>query len=138
MKELLERVVDVIPAYVTDFLGLIAGPKRFISDRLDQEEPAIQGALVFFGASFAISWIIQAPLMQPDYPLQPLSNLGTDAVFVLICGGAYGAAICLAWRLVGGKAGLSLFFVIHFYYAGVLLVIMAATFLVMMGIIRAG
>lgn len=138
MKELLERVIGVIPAYVSDFLSFISGPKKFILDRLDQDESAMQNALVFFGVSFAISWIIKAPLMRSVSPLDPLSQFGTEAAFVFICAGAYGGAIYVAWRLVGGKAGLSRFFVIHFHFAGVLLIIMAGTFLATMGIIRAG
>ena len=93
----------------------------------------MEGPLRFVALSFMINWIIKLPLGRSD----PIVELATDGAFVLAYVLLYGAAICLAWRIVGGRAGLKQFFAIHFYYAGMLLLIMACFFLATMGLLRA-
>jgi hypothetical protein len=78
--------------------------------------------------------VIEAPLIRNNLSVK----LASGAAFVLFYMALYGGAICLAWRIVGAGAPLKRFFSIHFYYAGVLKIIMSCLFLAMMGTIRAG
>src|SRR5512136_2925139 len=117
MKDFLDTIIQLIPGYFSDLLGLVSGPKRFIADRLSREDLTMEGPLRFVAVSFMISWIIKAPLNRLD----PIIELGTDGAFVLAYVVLYGGAICLSWRIVGGRAGLRQFFAIHFYYAGILM-----------------
>jgi len=133
MKDFLEKLITLVPAYFSDLLNLMSGPKRFARSRLSGKALSMEGPLRFIGVSFMISWIIKAPLNRLD----PIIELGTDGAFVLAYVALYGGALCLAWRIVGGKGGLKQFFAIHFYYAGILLLIMACFYLAAMGLLRA-
>ena len=50
----------------------------------------------------------------------------------------FGYAVVLSWRAVGGKGSIARFFAIHFYVAGVLKLIMSATFMTIIGVLRMG
>jgi hypothetical protein len=50
----------------------------------------------------------------------------------------YGAAVCIAWRTVAGRADVQKLFVVHFYYSGVLILLMSGWFMTLMGILKAG
>jgi hypothetical protein len=133
MKDLLEKLLGLIPAYFDDLLPLISGPKRFIAGRLSSDQPAMQKALIFLAVSFLISWVLKIPLSRGD----PLLELGAGGAFVLIYVLAYGCALYLAWRTAGGRAEIQKFLPIYFYYAGVLKLLMTITYLGTMGTMRA-
>ena len=133
MKEIFERLVGLIPTYFEALFPLLTGPKRFIAERLSSDESATQKALIFLAISFAIGWILKIPLSRGD----PLLELGTDSVFALMNVLAYGTALYLAWRIAGGRAGLQKFLTIHFYYAGVLLLLATGLYLGFAGTVRA-
>ena len=133
MKDFLEKIIRLIPGYFSDLLGLVSGPKHFVADRLSREDATMEGPLRFVAVSFMMSWIIELPLARSD----PIVQLAVDGAFVLAYVLLYGAVLCLAWRIVGGRASLKQFFAIHFYYAGMLLLITACFFLATMGLLRA-
>ena len=133
MKDLLEKLIGLIPAYFDDLLPLVSGPKRFIAKRLSSDEPAMQKALIFLAVSFLIGWVLKTPFVRGD----PFLELGTDGAFVLIYVMTYGGALYLAWRIAGGRAEIQKFLTIHFYYAGVLKLIETSLYLGIMGTIRA-
>src|SRR4030095_6762655 len=117
MKDLFEKLIGLVPAYFDALLPLVTGPKHFIAKRVSRDKSAMQKALVFLAVSFLIGWILKIPLSRKD---NPLLELGPDGVFVLIYIMTYGAALCLAWRIAGGRAEIQRFLIIHFYYSGVL------------------
>ncbi len=133
MKDLLEKLIGLIPAYFDDLLPLVSGPKRFIAKRLSSDELAMQKALIFLAVSFLIGWVLKIPLLRGD----PFLELGTDSAFVLIQVMAYGGALYLAWRIAGGSAAMQKFLTIHFYYSGILKLIETSLHLGIMGTIRA-
>jgi len=130
VKELLERVITLVPAYFADLIQFTAGPKQFLSTRT----PALNDGLIFLALSFVLTFIIQLPLARTD----PLLEAASDAAFVFGYVVLYGYAVLLSWRVVGGKAPIERFFAIHFYVAGVLKLIMSATFMTIMGLLRMG
>jgi hypothetical protein len=133
MKDLLEKLIGLIPAYFDDLLPLVTGPKHFIAGRLSSDESPMHKALVFLAVSFLISGVLTIPLSRGD----PLLELGVDGVFVLICVMSYGGILYLAWRIAGGRAEIQIFLTIHFYYAGILKLLEASLYLCTMGTIRA-
>jgi hypothetical protein len=133
MKELLEKLIGLIPAYFDALFPLVTGPKHFIAERLSSDESAMQKALIFLAVSFLIGWLLKIPLSRGD----PLLELGSDGVFVLICVLTYGGALYLAWRIAGGRAEIQKFLTIHFYYSGVLKLLETSTYVGAMGTIRA-
>lgn len=133
MKEILEKLIGLVPAYFETLFSLLTGPKRFIAERLTQDESAMKEALVFLAVSFALGWILKLPMVRGD----PLLQLGAEGAFVLSYVLAYGLALHLAWRIAGGRSSLQKVLTIHFYFAGVFLLLMTLLFLGMMGTIRA-
>jgi hypothetical protein len=133
MKDVLEKAVALIPAYIADLLQLIQGPKRFAGERVSGEAASIRNALVFLGISFLLSWVIKTSFLRAD----PLIELATDAAFVLFQVLAFGIVLCLAWRIAAGPVEIPKMFVIHFYFSGVFLIIVAVLFMAMMGTVRA-
>jgi hypothetical protein len=129
---LLEKVVAIGPGYLSDLLSLIQQPKRFVASRVSKDPVLIRDALAFLTISFALGWIVKMSFLRSAPWLEVLP----DAAFVLMEVLAYGAAVCLAWRVVQGRAELQKIFVIHFYYSGVFLLLMAVWFMLLTGIMR--
>jgi hypothetical protein len=38
MKDLLEKIIAFVPAYISDFVGLLTGPKRFVAECVSEKE----------------------------------------------------------------------------------------------------
>jgi hypothetical protein len=136
MKDLFEWILQLGPTYLKDLLGLIQQPKRFAVGRATTHPLPIRDALAFLTISFLLSWIIKVSVGLSS-PLQLPIEVLKDGVFVLGEVLAYGAAICLAWRAVQGRAELETFFVVIFYYSGIFLMLRTAWFLFVTGIWRA-
>lgn len=133
VKELLERVVGVFPVYFDGLLSLLSGPKTYVAERLKVDGPsALKNALLFLGITHLLQWTLKIPLERGD----PLLGLSSDTVFVLILILSYGAALLMAWRLVGARIELRTFFTVHFYFSAIFLVLMAILFLCMTGVLR--
>jgi hypothetical protein len=129
---LLDKAVAIGPGYLTDLLSLIQQPKRFVASRVSRDPVPIRDALAFLAISFALSWVVKMSFLRSAPWLEVLP----DAAFVLMEVLTYGAAICLAWRVVRGRAELQKIFVIHFYYSGVFLLLMVVWFMLLMGVIK--
>ena len=132
MKDLFEKLIELIPTYLNDLFSLLSGPKRFIAERISGNEPAMEKALVFLSISFFIGWILKISLIRGD----PFIELGSDAIFTLIYVLAYGGVLYAAWFIVGGRSDFKKFMTIHFYFAAILKIMMSFIFLGMMGAIR--
>jgi hypothetical protein len=128
VKELLERLVTLVPAYFADLLRLTTGPKRFLSKRTR----TWTDGLLFLAVSFLLTFVMQLPLSRTD----PLLEGAAEAAFVLGYVVLYGYAVFFSWRAVGGRAPIERFFAIHFYVAGVLKIIMSVTFMIVIGVLR--
>lgn len=55
MKELLDRILNYLPAYLSDFVAIFLGPKTFVAAKKLDSKEEWQNALVFLGISTAIS-----------------------------------------------------------------------------------
>jgi hypothetical protein len=130
VKDLLERLVTLVPAYFADLIQLTTGPKRFLAQRTSRWKDG----LLFVAISFLLTFTIQLPLSGTD----PLLGAASEGAFVLGYVVLFGYAVVLAWRAVGGKAPIERFFAIHFYVAGVLKLIMTVTFMTLVGVLRMG
>src|SRR6516165_7569470 len=65
MKELLEKILNYLPAYLSDFVAIFSGPKTFIAAKRLVSKEEWQNALVFLGISMAISCAVNM-LLQPS------------------------------------------------------------------------
>ena len=66
MKDLLERLVRHIPAFLTTLLALIASPRRYALTRSSGTTADIEGALVFAILSAVLVFIMQVPLLSKE------------------------------------------------------------------------
>jgi len=130
VKELLERLATLVPAYFADLIQFTAGPKRFLARRTR----TWNDGLIFLALSFLLTFVLQLPLSRTD----PVLQAATEAAFVFGYVVLFGYAVLLSWRAVGGKSPIERFFAIHFYVAGVLKLILSATFMTVIGVLRMG
>jgi hypothetical protein len=131
---LLTRLLGLVPAYVSDLLGLTSAPKRFIADQLARQKSRWQEGLLFLTFSFMLTFAIELPLVGAS----PLLELASDTAFVIAGTVLFGYAGYVAWRMVGATATIQQFFTVHFYVAGVLKLMMTATYVGLLGVLRAG
>ncbi|HSJ13476.1 MAG TPA: hypothetical protein VK939_03620 [Longimicrobiales bacterium] len=132
MKDILDKLARALPAYLGSLLELLAGPKRFVAKKLE-EEGRLTNALIFLAVSAALAFLLKLPLLKGDVWLE----LGAAAAFTFLIWFGFGAAIWLAWRIVGGRGGLEGTLVISFYFAGVIELLLACAYLGFIGTLRA-
>ena len=132
MNELLQKGLALFPEYFRDLIALTTGPKRFVAERL-REDRLIERALIFLGISYGFGFLLKASLIQQDL----WRELASGAAFTLLQSVAYGAAIWLAWRAVGGRGTLAGTLVITFYYTAVIDFILIIVLYGLLGTIRA-
>jgi hypothetical protein len=132
MKDLVDRLIRLFPAYFDDLIELVTGPKRFLARRVT-ETNRLEKALRFLALSFVITYILKLPFLRGDLWL----DIGAGVVFAFMEWFFIGAGIWLAWRIVGGTGSLRDTFVIWFHVAGIIHYIQSFTLLLTLGTLRA-
>ena len=122
----IEQAVGFIPAYVSDLLHLLSGPKQFIGERLVADERPLERAFVFAFVSWLLANISTMPI-QSSVPWV------TDLAFAFGTILALGGAVLVAWRLVGARAPIQSFFIVHLYVASIFRFGLALFFLSFVG-----
>lgn len=130
----MQKIISYLPLYLTEFLALVTGPKRFIRRKKLHEPESLNKALLFLGLSIVLIFIISLPMHPPGKDLW--TYLGVYAALFLLAIVLNAACIRLAWFLVGGKAPLMPSVIIYAYYAGVLGFIYIFFFIISDGIIK--
>jgi len=136
VKDLLEKLVTLVPKYVGDVIRLTSGPKQFLMERVSTGEARWADGLIFLAISFVLAFLIGLPLARAD--ADPMLDLASEGVFVLLYVVLYGYAVYLSWRVLGKVAPIQQFFVIHFYVAGILKLLLTAAFIAVVGVLRVG
>jgi hypothetical protein len=131
MKDLLEAIAGVFPAFFRDFLGMLTGPKQFLRERL-ADKARVQKALLFLGISAALNFLLKTPLLRGE----PWLEVSSTAAFTLLLWTSVAVLVWLACRCVGGKGSLEGTVVISFHNAAVLEFILSFSSLVSMGLLR--
>jgi hypothetical protein len=127
MRELFERMLSFVPQYFEDMIALVSGPKGFVLQRTSNSNGSLTDALSFFAMSFIAGWLLKISFVRGD----PLMDLAAGAVFVAFFVMAFGAAVCLAWRLVSGQIDFKVIFLIYVYYSAVTRLISVCAFLIL-------
>jgi hypothetical protein len=68
LEQLLEKLLGFFPTYFDDLLRLIAGPKRFIAERLSTNRLELRDALVFLGV-LPVGRCINSAIRQGRFPV---------------------------------------------------------------------
>ena len=58
MKDLLEKLVTLVPKYVEDIIGLTSGPKQFLTARVSTGEARWTDGLIFLAISFVLTFLV--------------------------------------------------------------------------------
>ena len=117
MKEMIEKLLAVFPAYVRQLIGLLSGPKRYIAN-LDYEAPgALQDALIFIAVSCGIASVVNIPLLPETQNREQF--FGLLAVIFALDLLLTVAITVLSWKIVGGKFNLKQLTMAVCYFSGV-------------------
>jgi TIR domain-containing protein len=127
------RLLRAAQTYLAELLALTSGPKQFFADRMVAQRLQWQDGFLFLLLSFLLTFAVSLPFAR-----NPLLELPTELVFVVRYVLLYGYAAFFAWRLVGGQVKLREVLTIHFYLAGVLKLILTATYIAFFGVLRSG
>ena len=140
MKELFDRVLRAIPAYLSHVLELLSGPKTFI-DRKNLAAPKSGGcrqsateAYTFLGITLILVLTAESLFLpdQKDYLLTFASH-SVQAVFFLV---VMVAVLFAIWRIVGGKLSFKTFFIVTCYLSGISTLIFALFALLAGGVLK--
>lgn len=134
MKELLEKLLGFIPAYLRELALLLGGPKRFMSARNTGSDTDLNSSLMFMGITICLVFILQAPLLDKDIDIW--IRLGSGLIQTLSAVLIFAFVLRLAWQLVGGRAKFERFFIAYAYYFSAVLLLLVLVSLCADGIIK--
>jgi hypothetical protein len=120
MKDFILTVLKYIPAYLTTWGAVFAGPKTFIAERRAQGEDELGNAFLFLAISTALL-AVAGTLVQPGKDIW--SAIAAAAITSAIAVALGATTIRISWWLVGGRANTEGFFVTYSYSFGVIIVI---------------
>ena len=117
MKDMIEKLLAVFPAYVRQLIGIFSGPKKYVSN-LDFDAPgALQDALTFIAVSYGIAQVSNLPWLSERQNKEEFFGLlavvlALDLLLTI-------AIIVLSWKIVGGKFDLKRLTITYCYLSGV-------------------
>jgi hypothetical protein len=117
MKDLLAKMLALLPAYGMQVIELVSGPKAFIARRDLASPTAIRKALTFAGLSFGLAFIAQVPLLAEKQDKEWM--FGVLAIQAALGFLLNVAILALSWRLVGGRLAWKKFIAVTCYFSGI-------------------
>jgi hypothetical protein len=131
---LIQRVIAEIPSFTSNLLDFSAGPKTFLARKDLAAKSVLTGALTFYVLCLLISFVLYLPFQPKD------TNVSLYIAKTLV----YSVVICLvltaitrlAWRCVGGRVRLRVYFVVSLYLFGLLTLLASLAALVAKGVVR--
>lgn len=129
-----DALLKLIPAYISDLLNLLSGPKAFFAGRDLNNRKVLLQALLFLFNSTLIAYVLRVPVVGEAEAYWQAAIL----TVVLYTPGAVllGAIAFGCCRLFGGVGGLPGHVTIFSYIAGITALILALAQLVAKGIIK--
>jgi len=123
MKDLFDKALIALPAFMSDVLELLSGPKAFILRKDLATVEAAQEAYTFLGVTLLIALIAQVAYLpeQKDY-LLTFSSIAVQGALTLIL---MVAVLFFSWRIVGGSLSFKIFFIVTCYLSGISTLILA-------------
>lgn len=119
--EVIKEVFGAIPRFTTDFVNVLASPRGYArTGRLFMPE-RFTDALIFLGASLAVTMILRAPMWREREDL--FLFLAADATWKFAVVLLETAVIALVWRLLRGKVQAGGYLVASAFYFGVVTVV---------------
>jgi hypothetical protein len=117
MKELIEKLIAAIPAYVRQMIELLRDPRGFI-EKIDLEsDETLKEALTFLAISFGLVFIAEIPLLPQKQSKDVL--FGVSAVLAAVSFAVSVLLLLVSWKIVGGKLTFKKFVTVSSYFTGV-------------------
>ncbi len=134
MKELFDKALHALPAYVSDVLEILSGPKAFIESRDLATAESAREAYTFLAITVFLSLIAQVSILpeQKDYLLS-FASLAVMSAFGLIL---MSVVLYFSWRIVGGKLSFKIFFIVSCYFASVSTLLLTVFTLIAAGFLK--
>lgn len=134
MKDLIDKLLAAIPAYVRQFIALLSGPKRFVEGLDFESDTALEQALTFLAVTFALAFIVQVPLM-PEKQNKEIF-FGVSAVAAALSFVLSALILLASWRVVGGKLSWRKFAISSCYFSAISSLILLVAVLVAIGVLK--
>ena len=110
----MDKLIDIVPRYVTALLQLVSTPVGFIDSQLKDKSNAIEPAAYFLVISASVAFLLRSPL------LTDVSNAGVFFVaFQVASALAVTLVLLVSWKIVGGAADIKDCFIFYGYAGGV-------------------
>jgi len=87
MNEILEKLLKILPAYLSDLFALTISPKKFLNTRNLKDNKKLEQSALFFAISLALTFLLQTPLLPIN---QNLLYLFVELLIIEITGVAVG------------------------------------------------
>lgn len=134
MKDLFDKALIALPAFMSDVLELLSGPKAFILRKDLATDEAAQEAYTFLGVTLLIALIAQVTFLpeQKDYFLT-FTSIAVQGVLNLVL---MVAVLFFAWKIVGGTLSFRIFFIATCFLSGISTLILAYFTLLASGFLK--
>lgn len=129
-----DALLKLIPAYIADLLGLLAGPRRHFADRDLNGRDELKAALLFLLNSSFIAYALRVPFHGEEDSFW-LSAMVT-VLFYIPTAVALAFVAFGACRIVGGRGGLTGHVTLFAHVAGVSALTLALSQLIARGIAK--
>jgi len=124
MNEILEKLLKILPAYLSDLFAITISPKKFLNTRNLKDNKILEQSALFFAISLALTFLLQTPLLpinqNPLYLFVELLIIEIILVFLMA------VVLRFSWFVVGGKANLMALFIYCLYISGPMTLIFVA------------
>jgi hypothetical protein len=131
MKDLIEKLLTLVPHYLLSLGRLMAMPKTFLGEIKSETDEAFRDALQFS----AISSIIVLIALSRASPSRGdiWARAASVCILELIGVSGYACILWLAWRIAAGRFKVRQFFTLYSYMVSVALILFTITLLVSLG-----
>lgn len=115
MKELIEKIVVSVPAFLHDLIALFSNPRRYLRSQIEKDN-SLSSAIVFSAIAFCVFFLLhpQPLYLEKDLLKHFPADISWHIVEILIIT----IVISTAWRIIGRRANFTGFLVISFYLYG--------------------
>ncbi len=135
MKDLLERILKLLPGYLPDLASLVTRPKTAILRWVGEAAGDLTRPLTFVGVSVAIGFLLQLPQLGKEDVFTTL--VASMAVFKVLALVMFAAIIQLMFRMAGGHASFAATFSAYLYIVSPLYIAGVILEIARLGILRA-
>jgi hypothetical protein len=135
VKDLLDRVLKQLPAYLPDLVSLVTGPKTAIQRWIEETKGDLARPLIFVAVSVAIGFLLQLPQLGKEHDFATL--VASMAVFKVLALLLFAAIIHFLFRVVGGRASFATTFSSYLYIVSPLYLLGVILETARIGVLRA-